>query len=152
VRRPHGTRYRSRPRLTGPPNPFQTVIQFAAALTGAVYLFGLRTPDSLSQTLPRCSLVIWEVLLFAGGVLALLGQYWPGRPFAGVAIKRAGLFAIAGGLLAYALAAWSVFGTRVLWLTIWNVFIAWACLVRVWQVTRILRAARSHAREGSTGG
>lgn len=152
MRRPHWTRSGTRVRLTGEPNIFQTFILLAAAVTGGSYLSGLRTPDSISQTLPRCPIVIWEVLLFAGGTFALAGMYWPGRVFTGVVLKRAGLVGVAGGLLAYALSAWTVFGERALWLVIWNVLLAGACLVRAAQVTRALRAARSHAREQSAGG
>jgi hypothetical protein len=128
-------------RPTGEPNPFEAYMFAACVVQGAALLTGAARPTSIEQALPLQLRVVWATLLLLGGVAVLVGLYWPGSPMTGVEIKRPGLVAVGGAALAYGLALLP-FGAAGMVVAIANVSFALACAVRVWQVTRRVRAVR----------
>lgn len=144
---------RDRYRPAGDANPFEGFLLLAALAQGATVLTGVAAPTSVIAALPPGLVVLWAVLLLAGGGLALAGLYWLGDPFLGVEIKRVGLIGAAVGALVYASAA-SLLGASGVAVAIYNMLFAVACIVRVFQVSRRLRWAREHMTEsrGPTGG
>lgn len=113
----------------------------ACVVQGTALLTGAARPTSIEQALPMALRVVWATLLLLGGVAVLLGLYWPGSPMTGIEIKRPGLVAAGGAALAYGLALLP-FGAAGMVVAITNVSFALACAVRVWQVTRRVRAVR----------
>jgi hypothetical protein len=136
-------RWGSEPRPVGEPNPFEAYMFAACVAQGAVVLLGAARPTSIELALPTLLRVLWAVLLLVGGVAVLTGLYWPGSPLTGVEIKRPGLVAVGGAALAYGVALLP-FGAAGMVVAIANVSFSLACAVRVWQVTRRVRAVRAH--------
>lgn len=130
----------SRLRPAGPPNPFETFLLAVCAVQGWAVLSHAARPPSVQALMPPWLRVIWGLLLLAGGILSVSGLYWT-NPFTGIEIKRVGLLAAAGGTLAYAVALLTI-GTAGILAAATNLGFAIACVVRIWQVTRALEAAR----------
>jgi hypothetical protein len=127
----------------GDPNPFEAYMFAACVLQGFAVLVGAARPTSIEQAVPLALRVVWAGLLLIGGAAVLAGLYWPGNPLTGVEIKRPGLVAVGGATLAYGVAL-VPFGAAGMVVAIANVSFAIACAVRVRQVTRRVRAVRSH--------
>jgi hypothetical protein len=130
----------SRLRPTGPPNPFEVFLLAICAVQGWAVLTHIAEPTSLQALLPPWLRVMWGLLLLAGGVLSVSGLYWFDQ-FTGVEIKRVGLLCAAGGTLAYGAALLTIGPTGFV-VAATNIAFALACIVRVVQVTRALKAAR----------
>ena len=127
-------------RPAGPPNPFEAFLLAVCAVQGWAVLTNTAQPPSVQALLPPWLRTVWGVLLLTGGVLSVSGLYWT-DPFTGVEIKRVGLVAAAGGTLAYGVALLTV-GSPGLLASATNFGFAAACIVRTWQVSRALNAAR----------
>ncbi len=136
-----------RPRLTGPVNPIQTFLLAAAALSGASYLLGITKPGSVELILSPSMRAAWALLLTFGGTVALAGQYWPGRPFTSVTMERLGLAACAGGTFAYGVGLILVFPRSGGGVAVTNMAFAAACVIRSYQLTRLLRVAQNFAAQ-----
>ena len=120
-----------------------TCLLLFATGNGVLYLVGASDPASLQRTLPPSLRITWALCLAAGGLIALAGQWWMGRPFRGAEVKRTGLIATAGGCLAYGTAlvlenGWSVSAAAALP----NFGFGLAFLLRAYQVHVLLREAR----------
>lgn len=128
-------------RPAGPVNPFELYLLAVCALQGWAVLTHVAQPPSLQLALPPTLRLVWGALLLIGGVFSVSGLYW-WDPFTGIEVKRVGLISAAAGTLAYAVAVISYAGSMGFLGAAYNVFFAAACIVRVRQVTRALKAAR----------
>lgn len=129
---------KSRP--AGPVNPFEVWLLTACVIQGLVVLTHTARPPSVQALLPPWLRLLWGVLLLVGGVLSVAGLYWP-DPFTGIEIKRVGLVLAAAGVLAYGVALLAV-GPNGYLAAATNIAFAFACAVRVYQVSQALTAAR----------
>jgi hypothetical protein len=129
----------------GPANPFETLVLAACATSGWAVLSHTAQPTSLQALLPPWLRVVWGALLLVGGVLTVVGLYWRDH-FTGIEIKRVGLIAAAAATLAYGTALLTI-GPPGFVAAAGNLATGLACIVRVWQVTHALKAARGRMRD-----
>lgn len=127
-------------RPAGPANPFETLVLAACATSGWAVLSHTAQPTSLQALLPPWLRVAWGILLLVGGLLTVFGLYWRDH-WTGIEIKRVGLVAAATATLAYGTALLTI-GPVGFVAAAGNLATGIACIIRVWQVTNALKAAR----------
>lgn len=91
-------------RPAGEANSYEAWVFAVCVLAGAATLTKLAQPSSLDAAVAPWLRVLWAVSMTVGGGAALAGLWWPGNPFTGVYVKRAGILAMTGPLLAYGVA------------------------------------------------
>lgn len=125
----------------GRQRPHEILICFAAILTGVV---GLLSPDSVSpaiaQAFPGVLSGIYFLSLISSGLVTLYGAYT--TTITSPLLERAGLFAMALFVFAYALSLLARNGQMAIIATIMPTACAIANLIRVWQITRAIKEAR----------
>jgi hypothetical protein len=136
-----------RPRIDrplGPANPYEAWVFVVCFLAGAATLVGAALPSSLDDAVTSGFRWLWAALLAAGAAAALAGLYWPGDQFTAMYVKRAGILALAGALLAYGVALFALGRSGVV-VGLETVGLAVASLHRVRQITIAAARARQSA-------
>jgi hypothetical protein len=128
-------------RPAGDANPFEAYLLAVCALQGWSVLAGTATPTSLSHALTPTLRLVWATLLLIGGILSVVGLYWPRNPITGVEIKRVGLVAAGTASLTYGLALVFIGPAGYVAASL-SLSFALACVTRVVQVTRRIRGTR----------
>lgn len=125
----------------GRQRPHEILICFAVVFSGVV---GLLSPDtvspSITQAFPGVMSAIYFLALISSGLVSLYGVY--GKTMVSPMIERAGLFAMALFLVAYALSLIARNGDIALIAAIMPTAVAIANVVRAFQITRALEQAR----------
>lgn len=129
-------------RVAGYPNPFEAYLLVASVAQGVVVAVGHGRSQAAEAALGALGWMhwVWAALMTVGGLVALVGLYWPADPFTAVEIKRIGLIMTGFGASIYAVALWSL-GGRGLLAGVSAVALTVACAVRAIQVTRLLKHA-----------
>lgn len=138
-------------RPAGPANPYEGWVFAVSVVVGCATLVRLAQPASLDAVTSPALRWVWAVLMTAGGAAAFAGLYWPGNPFMGVYVKRAGIIAMAGALLAYGVAILAL-GRSGIVVGLVLLALAAASVQRTVQITRDVAAARARLRELAEGG
>lgn len=133
-------------RPAGDANPYEAWVFAVCVLSGAATLTRLAQPSSLDALVAPWLRVAWAGLMTVGGVFALLGLYWPGSPLTGVYVKRAGILAQTGALLAYGLALLAI-GRPGVVVALVMLGLAGAGIVRTRQITRAAAAFADQLRQ-----
>lgn len=133
-------------RPAGPANPYEAWIFAACILSGLATLARIARPSAIEEAVPPAFRLAWAGLLTAGAGAALLGLYWPGNPFTGVYLKRAGIIALAGALLAYGAALFTLGHAGVV-SSLLTLGLGCASLVRVQQITVSAATTAERLRE-----
>ena len=76
-------------------SPFQIYLLSLITVSGIALVTGLST-NRITEAMGTPYNYFWGFFLFMGGVLSLLGIYWPKSPFTGLLIERTGLVALGG--------------------------------------------------------
>lgn len=137
-------------RPAGPANPYEAWVFAVSVVVGVATLVRLAQPTSLDSTINPWLRVSWALLMGCGGSLALAGLYWPGNPFTGVYIKRAGILAMAGALLTYG-AALLTLGRPGLVVALVLLALAGASIARAIQITRAAATMARRLRQLEAG-
>jgi hypothetical protein len=128
----------------------EVTLNIWAALLGVAYAIGAPPPSSMAALVPDPWRYVWAFGLAVGGGLALIGSYWLSDVERGLEVERAGLVALTGALILYAVAV-GVFagwgglmaaGIAVAWI--------WANVARSISITRDLHYVRQTRRSRET--
>lgn len=107
--------------------PFRAFIALLFTVSSLSYLVGVQQPQSVDAALPDPIRLLWGGSLLLGGVALLAGLASGIRP-----VEKAGLLAVAGGAMAYALSILAFAGIRGLLPAGLSIAVAVSCLVDSW--------------------
>ena len=85
--------------------------------------------------------VLWQILLIAGGIIGLVGVFWPGRLVAQLGTEAAGVVALGSATSMYSLALFTTSGLQALAAGSFVTAVAVASWSRLLQIGRDLRRA-----------
>jgi len=131
-------------------HPFEIMILAAATAAGVVLLTMQLSPRSVAAALHPLVQTLWQYELLAGGVIGLLGVFWPGTLYASLKVESIGLFILAAAATMYTIALATVSGSQAITAGSFVASIALACWARVAQIVRDIRRATRAARAGQT--
>ena len=129
-------------------HPFEVAILAAAAVCGLALALTDTTPRSAATAMPGLVEVLWQVLLVAGGVIGLVGVFWPGRIAAHLGTEAIGIVLLGTATTMYAIALFTVSGTQALAAGSFVTAAAIASWARLWQIGRDLRRTANAERHG----
>ncbi len=120
-------------------HPFEVAILAAAAICGLALAVTDTSPRSAATAMPGLIQVMWQVLLIGGGVIGLVGVWWPGRILAQLGTEMVGVLLLGTATSMYAVALFTVSGAQALAAGSFVTAAALASWSRVWQIVRDLR-------------
>jgi hypothetical protein len=120
-------------------HPFEVAILGAATLCGLALALTDSTPKSAATAMPGLVQVLWQVLLIAGGIIGLVGVFWPGRLAAHMGTEAVGIVLLGTATSMYAVALFTVSGQQALAAGAFVTAAALASWTRLWQIFRDLR-------------
>ena len=89
-------------------SPFQVYLLALITLSGIPIAIGL-SDNAITREMGEPYSTIWGFFLFIGGLLGIVGLYWPKDLFTGILIERSSLVALGGSSLIWAvLVVWRV--------------------------------------------
>lgn len=124
-------------------HPFQTFLLVVCLANGGPLVFGITTSRSVVSQTPEWAWRTWGVLLLIGGLMGLVGMFWPRLRITGLLIERTGLVFVGlaalvfSGVLAvtvglpdsgFAAGVTAAFGGAALW--------------QAWRIAKALRRVR----------
>lgn len=94
--------------------PHQIFLCFWCVLAGILFLAGIApAPGSIIRLLPTWVVWGWYLLLTAGGLIGVVGAFWPRRRiYTGLQLERASMIFLAGGTCMYMIAMIAAAGVR----------------------------------------
>lgn len=116
-----------------------------AIAVGAAYLLGAPRSTALAATITWPWSIAYAVGLIIGGVMALAGCFWLSDVERSLELERAGLIALTGMLLIYAVAVFTVTGAPGLFAAGMALAWSWANVRRCIQCTADLHRLREAA-------
>lgn len=134
--------------IPGRKMPAQVAILCFATFAGLAYVFRRApAPRTLDSQVDARILVVWYVMLLAGGLIGLLGTFWHRDVYRGLRLEQAGTILVTTAVLIYAVAlfigaGWMAAGSGG-GLLAWAVFCGW----RVGQLTRDLAVLKRLVEE-----
>lgn len=131
-------------------HPFEVMILFAAAAAGVVLLTMQLSPRSVASALHPVVQTVWQYELLVGGVVGLVGVFWPGSLYASLKVEAIGLFILAAAATMYTIALATVSGSQAITAGSFVGAIAVASWARVAQIVRDIRRATRAVRQGRT--
>jgi hypothetical protein len=135
---------------TGRSSPFEVMILAAAVIAGSVLLTMQLSPRSVASALHPVIQQVWQYELLIGGVVGLVGVFWPGSLYASLKVERIGMIILATATTMYTIALATVSGSQAITAGSFVGAIAVASWVRFAQIVRDLSRATRAAREGRT--
>jgi len=129
-------------------HPFEVAILSAAAICGLALALSNTSPRSAAAAMPGLVQVLWQVLLIAGGVIGLVGVFWPGRLLAQLGTEACGVVLLGTATTMYSVALFTVAGMQALAAGSFVTAAALASWVRLWQIQRDLRRAAAAEQRG----
>jgi hypothetical protein len=127
------------PRLDSGKHPFELFILVLGLISGGPLLFGKIRPGSTEELLNPVMLQIWAWMLVTGCAVALVGALWRWQVTTGLLLEQLGLVAVGAGVVIYTASLLYAGTGRFLSAAIIGGF-GLACLWRVWQIQRWVRA------------
>lgn len=131
-------------------NPYQTALLALCVVASWPLLQGETGSATLERELSEPAVILWGLCLLVGSLIALLGEFWPGRTWTALVIERSGLMLVGLSALIYAVIVWtSVGGAGADAAFIVSLTFGWglACLWKSWQNTVRLRWMRGLLKE-----
>ncbi|MEU8821795.1 hypothetical protein [Actinoplanes sp. NPDC048796] len=134
-------------RIVGGRHPFEVATLAAAAVCGTALILTDTSPRSAAAAMPGAVEVLWQILLIAGGVIGLVGVWWPGRLVAQLGTEAAGVVLLGAATSMYAVALFATSGAQALVAGSFVAAVAVASWSRFGQIGRDLyRAFAAEAR------
>lgn len=96
--------------LYGQRNPHQAFLIGLSIIASLPLLRGQAQSTLLERELDDRTVILWGCCLLAGSLLALLGEFWPGRTYVGLVLERGGLGLVGGAAAIYAVVTWGSVG------------------------------------------
>lgn len=93
-------------------NPHQAFLIGLSIVASLPLLRGQAQSSLLERELDDRTVVLWGGCLLVGSLLALFGEFWPGRTWTGLVLERGGLGLIGGAAAVYAVVTWSSVGNH----------------------------------------
>lgn len=131
-------------------NPFEVAILVAAVLAGVTTLVHGVPPRSVLATMSPLIQQVWQYELLGGGMLGLVGVWWPGKLFAALQLERIGVGVLGAATTMYAIGIAVYTGLAGVVAGSFVVAIALSCWARVVLITRDIHRADRATRTGCT--
>ncbi len=131
-------------------HPFEVMILAAAAVAGTILLTMQLSPRSVASALHPIVQTVWTYELLIGGIVGLVGVFWPGNLYASLKVEATGLFVLAAAATMYTIALASVSGSQAITAGSFVGAIAVACWARVVQIAIDLRRATRAVKANTT--
>ncbi|MBW8792156.1 MAG: hypothetical protein JF597_00695 [Streptomyces sp.] len=122
----------------------------AAVLGGVTSLVRGVPPQSVLSTMSPLVQELWQYELLAGGVIGLVGVWWPGTLAASLKVERIGVGVLGAATSMYAIAIAVAAGLAGVVAGSFVIAIALSCWARTFQITRDIARAVKATREGCT--
>lgn len=128
-------------------SPWQLYLLFLITISGLALMLGIsKNPITDSMGHPYTN--IWGFFLTVGGLLSLVGIYWPKDPVTGMLVERTGLVALGGASFIWSvLVVWKVHLNGLLSATLtFGLFLA-SCAQWYWinkNVNKVIKAIDEH--------
>lgn len=128
-------------------SPFQLYL-VGLVLVGGLGIVTNTSNNAITQAMGEPYATIWGLFLTLGGILILLGIYWPKDAITGLIIERAGLVALGGASLIWSiLVVWRVH-LNGLFSALLTFGLFLACLAQWWwidqNVNRVIKAVNDN--------
>lgn len=138
----------NRPTLDDPlysqKNPHQTFLLVFSLYAAAPLLTGRSAGSAvLSEVLNQATLVTWGLCLLIGSLVALVGEFWPGRTWDGLVLERTGVGLVGLGALLYSGVVFFTVDSDTRYVVGVTTAYGLSCVWRVAQITKRLRWIRS---------
>lgn len=128
-------------------SPWQLYLLFLISISGSALMLGI-SQNSVTDSMGHPYTNIWGFFLTIGGLLSLLGIYWPKDPVTGMLVERTGLVALGGASFIWSvLVIWRLHLNGLLSATLtFGLFLA-SCAQWYWinkNVNRVIKAIDEH--------
>jgi hypothetical protein len=145
------TARRVRPvQITTGRHPFEVAVLAAAALCGAALIATGVSPRSVAAAMPGLVQTLWQLGLLGGGVIGLVGAFWPGKLAAQLGAEAVGVIFLGGATTMYTIALFAVSGSQALAAGAFVGAVAVASWTRVAQIADDLRRVAAASASGNT--
>jgi hypothetical protein len=131
-------------------HPFEVAVLAAAAACGLTLMVSGVSPRSVAAAMPEFVQVLWQVGLLAGGIIGLVGTFWPGKLAAQLGAEAVGVMFLGSATTMYTIALFTVSGTQAIAAGAFVGAVALASWARAGQIARDLRKVAAATATGNT--
>ena len=125
-------------------NPYESILLGMCFLSGLAFMVGcIPTPNSIATYLPPLQRVIWGLMLFAGGGMALAGSYMQRTSLNGARIEQTGVLSIGFGCFIYGVAVLCFAGDQATFPGLMTCGVGVASFIRYRQLHKALKQAEA---------
>lgn len=132
-------------------HPFEVAVLGAATLCGISLIASGVAPRSVAASMPNLVQTLWQFGLIAGGVIGLVGTFWPGSKLAArLGTEAVGIACLGTATTMYTIALFTVSGMQALAAGSFVGAVAAASWARVIQIGRDLNRVATASAAGDT--
>lgn len=128
--------------------PFEVAILVASACCGLALALTDTSPKSAATAMPGLIQVLWQVFLIVGGIVGLIGIFFPGRLIAQLGTEAVGVMLVGTATTMYSIALFTVSGLQALAAGAFVTAVAVAGWWRIGQIWHDLRRVFLAEQEG----
>lgn len=131
-------------------HPFEVSVLLAAVMTGIFLLVTGFESRSVSAAMPGAIGVAWDLFMVGGGIIALVGAYWPGKLLARLGLEAIGVLLFGASLAMYVVSVVAFSGMQAVVAAMFVGSIAAGALLRAAQIGLDIRRVTAAVESGTT--